>query len=37
MKKTGTGSREIWEYMQKIIARNVQLGNLKGEPAGGGE
>lgn len=32
--KTGTGSREIWEYMQKIIARNVQLGNLKGEPAG---
>ncbi len=26
--KTGTGSREIWEYMQKIIEKNVRKGNL---------
>lgn len=35
--KTGTGSREIWEYMQEIIRRNVQQGNLREEEKKGGE
>lgn len=26
--KTGTGSGKIWDYMQKIIEKNVQKGNL---------
>lgn len=26
--KTGTGSGAIWDYMQKIIEKNVQKGNL---------
>lgn len=34
--KTGTGSREIWEYMQEIIRRNVQQGNLREEEKKGG-
>lgn len=34
--KTGTGSREIWEYMQEIIRRNVQQGNLREEEKEGG-
>lgn len=27
--KTGTGSREIWEFMQKVIERHVHDGSLK--------
>ena len=27
--KTGTGSREIWEYMREIIEKNVRKGNLR--------
>ena len=27
-KHTGEGSREIWEYMQKLIDRHIQLGHV---------
>ncbi|MDO4275310.1 MAG: HD domain-containing protein [Eubacteriales bacterium] len=26
--KTGEGSREIWEYMQTLVEKHVQLGNI---------
>ena len=29
--KTGTGSREIWEYMKTILDANVARGSLKDE------
>ncbi len=29
--KTKTGSKEIWEYMQKLIEENIRKGNIKNE------
>lgn len=29
--KTGTGSKEIWSYMQKMMQKQVEKGSLKGD------
>jgi len=35
--KTGTGSEEIWAYMQTVIDKNVRRGSLKGTAGDGDE